>query len=158
MLSTSTTCSILLKTWAREMFSDFSWYWIFVWCRSLCERIRRSLHYLLQAKQAQNIRTCTLSFVSTAQKHLVRASCDFENSLSYILQSKRTTWRYLYIGHLFGEISADAQQIWNVCIPSQSLVLKLTFIYAFPVKITPISPLGWPPENSCWKTGSLPWR
>lgn len=157
MLSTSTTCSILLKTWAREMFSDFSWYWIFVWCRSLCERIRRSLQFLLQAKQAQNIRTCTLSFVSTAQKHLARASCDFENS-SYLLQSKPTTWRFLYTTAIcFGEISADAQQIWNICISSQTLVLKLTFIYVFPVKISPISPLGWLLENSCWKTVSLPW-
>lgn len=30
----STTCSILLKTWAREICSDFSWYCTLVWCLS----------------------------------------------------------------------------------------------------------------------------
>lgn len=34
MPRTSTTCSILLKTWASEMRSDFSWYWTLVWCLS----------------------------------------------------------------------------------------------------------------------------
>lgn len=30
MPSTSTTCSILLKTCASEIWSDFSWYWALV--------------------------------------------------------------------------------------------------------------------------------
>lgn len=34
MASTSTTCSILLNTWAREMRSAFSWYCTLVWWRS----------------------------------------------------------------------------------------------------------------------------
>lgn len=40
MASTSSTCSILLKTWAREMRSDFSWYWTLVWWRSYKHQTR----------------------------------------------------------------------------------------------------------------------
>lgn len=39
MASTSSTCSILLKTWARETRSDFSWNWTLVWWRSYRQQI-----------------------------------------------------------------------------------------------------------------------
>lgn len=61
MASTSSTCSILLKTWARETRWDFSWYWTLVWWRSCKHQTRVVEPWELLVGQSY---TCTFSTAS----------------------------------------------------------------------------------------------